>query len=192
VALVVQGVSGRRRDGVLDRYQDSTHQVGVAGVLHIAANGHYRDLIRGGVDVARYDDLATWYGGVAWVGVCVNVDARWSWALARSRRQPGPPRAGTLACWQCIGLCRNDCYLPGSRRSSTARAPRKQSRCSVSHVPYPWLTCQFARRREPAGPLTTRLERPAVGPPKPLPPTPGKPSVPILTSTDGAVRLTQD
>jgi hypothetical protein len=54
---------------VLDRYQDSTHQVGVAGVLHIAANGHNRDLIRGGVEVAGYDDLETWCGGVAWVCV---------------------------------------------------------------------------------------------------------------------------
>jgi hypothetical protein len=68
VALVVQGVSGRRRDGVLDRYQDSTHQVGVAGVLHIAANGHNRDLIRGGVEVARYE---IWRRGAAVSRGCV-------------------------------------------------------------------------------------------------------------------------
>jgi hypothetical protein len=56
-----------RGDGVLDRYQDPTHQVGVAGAFHIAANGHHRDLIRGGVEVARDDDL----------GVRVGVEDLW-------------------------------------------------------------------------------------------------------------------
>jgi hypothetical protein len=56
-ALVVQGVSGWGRDGVLDWYQDSTHQVWIAGVFDVAADGHDRDLIRDGVGVARDDDL---------------------------------------------------------------------------------------------------------------------------------------
>lgn len=59
-------------------------------------------------------------------------------------------------------------------------------------VPYRWLTCQFAVVETRRGPLTPRLERPVVGPPKPVPPTPGPSSIPILTSTDGAARLTQN
>jgi hypothetical protein len=46
-ALVVQGVSGWGWDGVLDWYQDSTHQVWIAGVFNVAADGHDRDLVWG-------------------------------------------------------------------------------------------------------------------------------------------------
>jgi hypothetical protein len=70
---VVQGVSGWGRDSVLDRYQDSTHQVGIAGVLHIAADGHDWDLIRGGVEVARDDDLGVRVGGEDLVNQSANL-----------------------------------------------------------------------------------------------------------------------
>jgi hypothetical protein len=55
-ALVVQGVSGWGWDGVLDWYQDSTHQVWIAGVFDVAADGHDRDFVRGSVEVAGDDD----------------------------------------------------------------------------------------------------------------------------------------
>ena len=47
---------------MLDRYQDPAHQVRIAGVLNVAADGHDRDLIGGGVEVARDDDLGVGVG----------------------------------------------------------------------------------------------------------------------------------
>jgi hypothetical protein len=55
--LVVEGVPSGGGNGVLDRHQDPAHQVGIAGVLHLAADGRDRDFIGGGVEVARNDDL---------------------------------------------------------------------------------------------------------------------------------------
>ena len=48
VPLVVK-VYRRGGTGVLDRYQDSAHKVSIAGVLDVAAEGHDRDFIGGGV-----------------------------------------------------------------------------------------------------------------------------------------------
>ena len=47
--LVVEVYRAGDGNGGLDRYQDSAHKVSIAGVLDVAAEGHDRDFIGGGV-----------------------------------------------------------------------------------------------------------------------------------------------